>query len=278
MGIKKLKPTSAGTRFTTYITYDEITKTEPEKSLTIAIKKHAGRNHHGHITARHRGGGARRLYRIIDFKRNKFDIPGKVKSIEYDPNRTAFIALIAYKDGEKRYILAPQGLKVGDEVIASRNEVPIKPGNSTMLRNLPLGTMVHNIELTIGKGGQLARSAGTYAQLVALEGDYAFLKMPSTELRKVHANCMATIGVVSNQDHINVTIGKAGRMRHLGRRPHVRGVAMNPVDHPHGGGEGKAPQGNPHPVTPWGQITKGLKTRKKNKPSNKFIVTRRSKK
>lgn len=278
MGIKKVKPTSPARRFVSYSTYDEITTDTPEKSLVISLKKSSGRNHHGHITSRHRGGGARKLYRVIDFKRNKFEVPGTVKTIEYDPNRSPFIALIAYKDGEKRYILAPNGLKVDDTIISSAGAVDMKPGNATALKNLPLGTNVHNIEMNVGAGGIMVRSAVTSAQLVALEGKMAFLKMPSGELRKVNSNCMATIGVVSNSDHSNISIGNAGRKRHLGRRPKVRGVVMNPVDHPHGGGEGKAPAGNPHPVSPWGQLAKGLKTRKKKKPSSKLIVSRRKKK
>ena len=278
MGIKKVKPTSPARRFVSYSTYDTITTDTPEKSLVVSLKKRSGRNHHGHITSRHRGGGARKLYRIIDFKRNKFEVPGTVKTIEYDPNRSSFIALIAYKDGEKRYILAPAGLKVDDTIVASSGAVEMTPGNATALKNLPLGTNVHNIETNVGAGGIMVRSAGTSAQLVALEGKMAFLKMPSGELRKVNSNCMATIGVVSNSDHSNISIGNAGRNRHLGRRPKVRGVVMNPVDHPHGGGEGKAPAGNPHPVSPWGQIAKGLKTRKKKKPSSEFIVSRRKKK
>ncbi len=276
MGIKKYKATSPGLRQMTVLTFDEITKKEPEKSLVVTLKKSGGRNSQGRITVRFRGGGAKRKYRIIDFKRDKDGIPGKVAAIEYDPNRTANIALIHYADGEKRYILAPHGLKVGD-VIESGENADIKVGNALPLRNIPVGTTVHNIELVPGKGGQLARSAGAEAQLMGKEGKYAQLRLPSGEHRLVLLDCRATIGQVGNLDHENVTIGKAGRSRHMGRRPSVRGSAMNPVDHPHGGGEGKAPIGRPAPVTPWGKPTLGYKTRKKNKKSDKYIVRRRKK-
>lgn len=255
-------------------TFEEITKTEPEKSLIEPLKKTGGRNNQGHITSRHRGGGHKRSYRVIDFKRQKVGIEATVTAIEYDPNRSARIALLTYKDGEKRYILAPDGLKVG-EVIASGPSVEIKNGNSMPLANIPAGTFVHNVELYPGKGGQLARSAGSSVYLMAKEGDYAQLKLPSGEVRNVPVRCYATIGVVSNADHENISIGKAGRSRWLGIRPQSRGVVMNPVDHPHGGGEGKSPQGNPHPVSPWGWHTKGKKTRKRKKTSNKYIVKRR---
>ena len=277
MPVKTFKPTTPGRRFFTVSDFSDITKTEPEKSLVVPLKKHAGRNNQGRITVRHRGGGHKRMYRIIDFKRDKIGIPAKVAAIEYDPNRSARIALLHYVDGEKRYIIAPYGLKVGDMVM-SGPDAEIKVGNALPLRNIPVGEFVHNIELRPGKGGQIARSAGTYAQVMAKEGDYALLRLPSGELRKIHLNCYATVGIVSNLDHENITLGKAGRARWLGRRPYVRGVAMNPVDHPHGGGEGKAPQGNPHPVSPWGWHTKGKKTRKKNKASDKYIVARRKKK
>jgi len=276
MGIKKYKATSPGIRQMTVLDFSEITKKEPEKSLVVTLKKSGGRNSQGRITVRFRGGGTKRKYRIIDFKRDKDGIPGKVAAIEYDPNRTANIALIHYVDGEKRYILAPNGLKVGD-VIESGENADIKVGNSLPLRNIPVGTTVHNIELTPGKGGQLARAAGSEAQLMGKEGKYVQLRLPSGEFRLVLAECRATIGQVGNLDHENVTIGKAGRNRHLGKRPSVRGSAMNPVDHPHGGGEGKAPIGRPTPVTPWGKPALGYKTRKKNKKSDKYIIRRRKK-
>ena len=260
----------------TVLSFDEITKKEPEKSLVVTLKKTGGRNSQGRTTVRFRGGGAKRKYRIIDFKRDKIGIPGKVAAIEYDPNRTANIALIHYVDGEKRYILAPNGLRVGDIIEAGEN-ADIKVGNSLPLRNIPVGTTVHNIELVPGKGGQLARAAGAEAQLMGKEGKYATLRLPSGEFRLVLLDCRATIGQVGNLDHENVTIGKAGRSRHLGRRPSVRGSAMNPVDHPHGGGEGRAPIGRPTPVTPWGKPALGYKTRKKNKKSDKYIVRRRKK-
>lgn len=274
MAIKTYKPTSAGRRHQTCSAFDEITTSKPEKSLLEPLKKSGGRNSFGRITARHIGGGHKQKYRIIDFKRNKVEIPAKVTSIEYDPNRSARIALLTYVDGEKRYILAPLNLKVGDTVIASPN-ADIKPGNTLPLRSIPLGTIIHNIELKIGKGAQLARSAGTFAQLMAKEGKYVQVKLPSGEVRMVLQDCKATIGQVGNLDHENVKIGKAGRSRWLGRRPKVRGVAMNPVDHPHGGGEGRT-SGGRHPVTPWGIPTKGYKTRT-NKVSTRFIVKKRNK-
>ncbi len=273
MGIKKMKPTSPGMRFASYPDFAEITKDEPEKSLVISLKKKGGRNSGGRVTVRHRGGGHKRLYRIIDFKRDKDDIPAKVTSIEYDPNRSARIALLTYVDGEKRYIIAPVGVNVGDILMSGKN-AEIRPGNSLPLANIPVGTFIHNIELKIGKGGQIARSAGTSAQLMAKEGAYAHVRMPSGEVRLIDLRCRATIGQVGNLDHINISIGKAGRSRHLGRRPKVRGVAMNPIDHPHGGGEGKTGTGGT-PVTPWGKPTKGYKTRKSKKQSDKFIVKRR---
>ncbi len=272
MGIKQYKPTSPGRRFQSVSTFEEITKKEPERSLLKPIKRSGGRNATGRITVRHRGGGTKRRYRVIDFKRDKHDIPAKVASIEYDPNRSARIALLHYVDGEKRYILAPLGLKVGDQVVAGE-EVDIRPGNALPLSRIPLGTLIHNIELKIGKGGQMVRSAGGYAQLMAKEGDYAQIRLPSGEVRMVHLRCYATIGQIGNLDHENVSLGKAGRSRYLGRRPHVRGVAMNPVDHPLGGGEGKS-SGGRHPVTPWGVPTKGYRTRK-NKATDKYIIRRR---
>ncbi|KXG75720.1 50S ribosomal protein L2 [Fervidicola ferrireducens] len=274
MGIKKFKPTSPGVRFMTVSTFEEITKKEPEKSLVEILKKKAGRNMQGRITARHRGGGHKRKYRIIDFKRDKDGVPAKVAAIEYDPNRSARIALLHYKDGEKRYILAPVGLKVGD-IVESGPNADIKPGNALPLSHIPVGTIVHNVELYPGKGGQLARAAGAAAQVMAKENGFATLRLPSGEMRMVPEECRATVGQVGNLEHENITLGKAGRSRWLGRRPHVRGSAMNPVDHPHGGGEGKAPIGRKHPVTPWGKPTLGYKTRKKNKPSDKYIIKRR---
>ena len=273
MGIKKFKPTSEGRRFMTVSDFAEITTNEPEKSLVVALSKKGGRNNRGRITVRHRGGGHKRRYRLIDFKRDKAEVPGTVATIEYDPNRSANIALIHYADGEKRYILHPHGLQVGDTVICS-DEADIKPGNAMRLIAVPLGSWVHNIELQIGHGGQMCRSAGTYAQLMAKDNGYALLRLPSGELRQVHLECKATIGQVGNLQHENLTVGKAGRSRWLGRRPKVRGAAMNPIDHPHGGGEGRTTGGR-HPVTPWGKPTKGYKTRAKKKPSNKFIVKRR---
>ncbi len=276
MSIKKYKATSPAIRQMTVSTFEEITKKEPEKTLVVSLNRKGGRNSQGRITARHRGGGAKRKYRIIDFKRNKDGILGKVAAIEYDPNRTANIALIHYVDGEKRYILAPNKLKVGD-IIESGVDADIKIGNTLPLRNIPVGTTVHNVELNPGKGGQLVRSAGSEAQLMAKEGRYAQLRLPSGEFRLVLLDCRATIGQVGNIDHENLTIGKAGKSRHKGRRPHVRGSAMNPVDHPHGGGEGRAPIGMPSPLTPWGKPTLGYKTRTKNKKSDKYIVRRRKK-
>jgi len=274
MPIRKYKPTSAGQRFQTVQTFDDITSTEPHKPLVEPMHRSGGRNNRGELTSWWRGGGHKRLYRIIDFKRDKKNIPGKISTIEYDPNRSARIALVTYADGEKRYILQPLGLKVGDTIVAGDN-VDILPGNAMPLKSIPLGTQIHNVELRPGKGGQLARSAGSSVQLVAREGDYASVKLPSGEIRKILVECMATIGQVGNLDHENVSIGKAGRSRWLGKRPHVRGVAMNPVDHPLGGGEGKT-SGGRHPVTPWGQPTKGFKTRRR-KDTDRFIVQRRSK-
>jgi large subunit ribosomal protein L2 len=274
MGIRKIKPMTPGTRWMSMPTFEEITRTKPERSLLEPLKKSGGRNTNGHITSRHRGGGHKRFYRIIDFKRDKFGITGKVVSVEYDPNRTARIALIFYKDGEKRYIISPEGLKVG-EIIASGPTAEFKVGNTMPLANIPVGTFVHNVELRSGKGGQMARSAGSSVQLMAKEGNFVQLKLPSGEIRNVPANCYATVGVVSNGDHENLSLGKAGRTRWKGIRPQSRGVVQNPVDHPHGGGEGKSPQGNPHPVSPWGWHTKGKKTRHHKKQSNKYIVKRR---
>ena len=273
MAIRKRKPTSPGSRFVSTPTFEELSKVAPEKSLLTVKKKHAGRNAHGRITVRHHGGGNRQKYRIIDFKRNKDGIPAKVTSIEYDPNRTAYIALLTYADGEKKYILAPLGLTVGD-VVMSGADAEIKVGNTLPLENIPLGSTIHNIELQAGKGGQMSRSAGTSAQLVAKEGNYVTLKMPSGEMRKVLKGCRATLGIVGNVDHELVSVGKAGRKRHMGIRPTVRGVVMNPNDHPHGGGEGKSPIGRPSPVTPWGKPALGYKTRKKNKSSNRLMVKR----
>ena len=276
MSIRKLKPTSAGRRFQTVSTFEEITRSEPEKSLCEGLPHASGRNCYGRITSRRRGGGNKRLYRIIDFKRDKFAIPAKVFSVEYDPNRSARIALLHYADGEKRYILAPVGIKVGDMITAG-DGADIKPGNALQLKKIPVGTLLHNIELNPGRGGQMCRAAGTYAQLVAKEGKYALLRLPSGEVRNVLASCLATVGQVGNVMHENISIGKAGRNRWLGNRPKVRGVAMNPVDHPLGGGEGKS-SGGRHPVTPWGKPTKGYKTRNKKKPSSKLIVKRRGQK
>lgn len=276
MGIKKFKPTSPARRHMTVSTFEEITKTDPEKSLVVSLNKSSGRNSQGRITIRHRGGGAKKKYRIIDFKRNKDGIPGKVAAIEYDPNRTANIALIHYVDGEKRYILAPYKLKVGD-VIESGENADIKIGNALKLKDMPVGTTVHNVELKPGKGAQLARSAGSEAQLMAKEGKYAQVKLPSGEFRLVSIDCRATIGQVGNIDHELITIGKAGKSRHMGKRPAVRGSVMNPVDHPHGGGEGRTGVGMPAPKTPWGKPALGYKTRKKNKKSNQYIVRSRTK-
>ena len=275
MASKKLKPTTPSRRYMTISTFDEITTSKPERKLTVALRKTGGRNNSGRITSRRRGGGHRRRYRIIDFKRNKFDLTAEVLSIEYDPNRSSRIALVKYEDNEKRYIIAPQGLKVGDVVVSSiENEVPYKTGNCTMLKNIPDGVSVHNIELKPGKGAQMARSAGTYARIMAKENNMITLKLPSGEMRMVMDSCLATVGVVGNSSHENIKIGKAGRSRWLGKRPKVRGVAMNPVDHPHGGGEGRT-SGGRHPVSPWGTPAKGFRTRKKNKSSNRFIVKRR---
>ena len=277
MAIKTYKPTTPGHRGMTVTDYSVLTKKAPEKSLLEPLKKHSGRNAQGRITVRHHGGGNRKKYRVIDFKRNKFDVPATVASIEYDPNRTAFIALLQYEDGEKRYILAPAGLKVGDKVESGPN-ADVLPGNALPIANIPVGTIIHNIELYPGKGGQLVRSAGNMAQLMAKEGGRALVRLPSGELRYVALNCMATVGQVSNEDSANVKIGKAGRKRHMGARPHVRGVVMNPVDHPHGGGEGKSPIGHPGPLTPWGKPTLGYKTRKKNHRTDKMILRRATKK
>lgn len=276
MAVRKLKPTSAGRRFQTVSTFEEITRATPEKSLTEGLTKKSGRNVYGRVTSRRRGGGHKRRYRIIDFKRQKTGVPARVAHIEYDPNRSARIALLHYFDGEKRYILAPVGIKQGDVVEAGDN-VDIKPGNAMALSRVPVGTVIHNIELHPGRGGQFCRAAGTYAQLVAKEGKHALLRLPSGEVRKVLATCCATIGQVGNVNHENVSLGKAGRNRWLGRRPEVRGVAMNPVDHPLGGGEGRS-SGGRHPVSPWGMPTKGYKTRDKKKSSNKLIVKRRGQK
>ena len=274
MAIKKFKPTTPGRRYMSVPTFEEITKKEPERSLVETLKNKAGRNMQGRTTLRHRGGGHKRKYRIIDFKRDKDGVPAKVAAIEYDPNRTAYIALLHYLDGEKRYILAPAGLAVGD-VVESGVEADIKPGNALPLSHVPMGSVVHNIELTPGKGGQMVRSAGASAQLMAREGGFATLKLPSGEVRMVREECRATIGQVGNIDHENMIIGKAGRSRWLNKRPGVRGVVMNPSDHPHGGGEGKSPIGRTSPVTPWGKPTLGYKTRKKTKASDKYIVKRR---
>ncbi|MDH7480114.1 MAG: 50S ribosomal protein L2 [Syntrophomonadaceae bacterium] len=276
MGTKQFKPTSPGRRQMTVLTFEEITTDRPEKSLLMPLKRRGGRNAQGRITVRHQGGGHKRMYRRIDFKRDKDNVPARVASIEYDPNRSANIALLNYADGEKRYILAPHGLKVGD-LLESGPQADIKTGNALPLKNMPLGTNIHNIELKPGKGGQLVRSAGESAQLMAKEGSYAHVRLPSGEVRLVHIDCRATIGQVGNLDHENVTVGKAGRNRWLGVRPTVRGVVMNPVDHPHGGGEGRAPVGRKHPVTPWGKVAIGGKTRRR-KPSDKLIVKPRKKK
>ncbi len=276
MAIKKYKPTSPGRRFQTSLTFDEVTTTEPQGSLLAPLKKSGGRNNNGRMTSRRRGGGHKRRYRIIDFKRDKIDVPAKVATVEYDPNRSARICLLHYADGEKRYILCPVGLSVGDTVV-SAERADIKPGNAMPLRSIPLGTQIHSLEMKVGKGAQVCRGAGTSAQLMAKEGDRALVKLPSGEVRSFLQDCRAVIGQVGNVEHENVSLGKAGRSRWRGRRPKVRGVAMNPVDHPHGGGEGKS-SGGRHPVTPWGVPTKGKKTRKKNKPSNRYIVKRRDKK
>ena len=277
MALKKLKPMTPGTRGMSILVAEEVNKNaRPEKSLTVPLKSAYGRDNYGHRTGRNKQKGHKRLYRIIDFKRNKLEVPAKVASIEYDPNRTANIALLYYVDGEKRYILAPKGLKVGDTVVAGE-KADIKVGNALKLKDLPVGTQIHNIELQPGRGGQLARSAGTAARLVAKDGTYCHIELPSGELRLIHKECMATIGEVGNSEHQLVSIGKAGRARNMGRRPHVRGSVMNPCDHPHGGGEGRTSIGRPSPVTPWGKPALGYKTRKKNKASDKLIVSRRTK-
>jgi large subunit ribosomal protein L2 len=274
MGIKRFKPTTPGRRFATAYTFEEITRSEPERSLVVPLRRHAGRNNQGRITTRHRGGGHKRLYRLVDFKRDKDGVPARVAAIEYDPNRSARIALLHYADGEKRYILAPVGLQVGD-VVASGPEADIKPGNALPLENIPVGTLVHNVELEPGHGGQLVRAAGTAAQVMAKEGEYAQLRLPSGEVRRVHLRCKATVGQVGNVEHEAVKLGKAGRKRWLGIRPTVRGVAQDPRSHPHGGGEGRSPIGMPGPVSPWGKPTLGKKTRKPRKRSDKDIVKRR---
>lgn len=276
MAVRKLKPTSAGRRFQTVSDFEEITRSHPEKSLTVGLTKKAGRNHHGRITSRRRGGGVKRLYRLIDFKRDKVGIDATVAHIEYDPNRTARIALLHYADGEKRYIIAPVGVSQGDKILAGEG-ADIKPGNALQMSRIPVGTVIHNIELNPGKGGQMCRAAGTYAQLVAKEGKYALLRLPSGEVRKVLSSCMATVGQVGNIHHEKISLGKAGRNRWLGRRPKVRGVAMNPIDHPLGGGEGRS-SGGRHPVSPWGMPAKGYKTRDRKKASSKLIIKRRGQK
>ena len=276
MAIRGFNPTTPSRRKMTVATFEEITKTTPEKSLVTTINKTAGRNAHGRITSRHRGGGVKRKYRIIDLKRDKDNIPARVAAIEYDPYRTAYIALLNYADGEKRYIIQPNGLKVGD-VVESGSDADIKVGNTLRLADIPVGTTVHNIEMTPGKGGQIARSAGSSAQLMAKEGKFAQLRLPSGEFRLIDLRCKATIGQVGNISHELITLGKAGKSRYLGKRPHVRGSAMNPVDHPHGGGEGRTPIGRPSPMTPWGKKALGLKTRKKSKKSDMYIVRRRTK-
>ncbi len=275
MAVKTYKPTTPSRRYMTAPDFSVLSDVKPEKSLLVKLKKHAGRNSYGRITVRHRGGGNKSKYRIIDFKRDKMDMPATVLTLEYDPNRTAYIALVQYEDGEKRYILAPNELKVGHKVISSET-ADIKPGNTLPLANIPVGTIIHNVEITKNRGGQLVRSAGNAAQLMAKEGDYAQVRLPSGEVRKVLIECKATIGQVSNLEHENVTIGKAGRTRHMGIKPTVRGVVMNPCDHPHGGGEGKSPIGRPAPVTPWGKPALGLKTRKKKKITNRLIVKTRN--
>ena len=273
MGLKSFKPTSPSLRNMTISSFDEITRSEPEKSLLAPLKKSGGRNNHGRITARHRGGGHKRRYRIIDFKRNKPGVPAKVVSIEYDPNRSARIALVQYVDGEKRYVVAATGIEVGD-VLLSGAEAPLKPGNAMPIRRIPQGSTIHNVEFFPGRGAQIARSAGAGATLMAKEEPYALVRLPSGEIRKIPMDCMATLGQVGNSDHMGISIGKAGKSRWLGRRPHVRGVAMNPVDHPMGGGEGRS-SGGRHPCSPWGMPAKGYKTRKKSKQSNRYIVKRR---
>ncbi|HEK86444.1 MAG: 50S ribosomal protein L2 [Candidatus Saccharicenans sp.] len=275
MGIKVYKPATPGLRHRTGLTYEELTTVQPYKPLLVPLTKSGGRNNRGHLSVRHRGGGHKRMYRLIDFKRDKIDVPGVVETIEYDPNRSAFISLIKYADGERRYILTPLNLKVGDTIISSNSQVDILPGNSMPLKYIPVGTVVHNVELKLGKGGQLGRAAGAGVQILGKEGDYAQLRLPSSEIRKVHLECRATVGQLANLDHQNISIGKAGRSRWLGIRPHVRGTAMNPIDHPHGGGEGRT-KGGRHPVSPEGIPTKGYKTRR-NKRTQAFIIRRRSK-
>ncbi len=275
MGIKTYRPVTSSLRQKTGLTFEELTAREPHKPLVQSLKKSGGRNLRGRISIRHRGGGHKRLYRIMDFKRDKIDIPGIVETIEYDPNRSAFISLIKYRDGERRYILSPENLQVGQTVISADKQVDILPGNAMLLRYISMGTIIHNIEMRKAKGGQMAKAAGSGAQILAKEGDYAQIRLPSSEIRKIHLDCRATIGQVGNVNHQNISIGKAGRNRWKGKRPHVRGTAMNPVDHPHGGGEGKA-KGGRDPVSPWGQPTKGYKTRR-NKRTQKYIVRRRSK-
>lgn len=275
MGIKTYRPTTSSLRQKTGLTFEELTTRDPYRPLLEPLKKSGGRDSKGHISIRHRGGGHKRKYRVIDFKRNKIDVPGEIETVEYDPNRSAFISLIKYRDGERRYILFPMNAKVGDMIISTDKQVDILPGNAMPIRYIPLGTVVHNIELRKDKGGQMAKSAGSGAQILAKEGNYAQLRLPSSEIRKIHLDCRATVGQIGNVDHNNISIGKAGRNRWKGKRPHVRGTAMNPVDHPHGGGEGKA-KGGRNPVTPWGVPTKGYKTRR-NKRTQKFIVRRRSK-
>lgn len=274
MGLKQYKPTSPARRNMSVLTYDELSEKKPEKSLLVSLKKYSGRNSYGRITVRHRGGGSKIKYRVIDFKRDKDGVSGIVTALEYDPNRTSFIALVTYSDGDKRYIIAPDGLKVGDKVMSGPN-ADIKLGNALPISAIPVGTMIHNIELFPGKGGQLARAAGGSAQLMAKEGKYAQVRLPSGEVRLIRIDCKASIGIVGNLNHELVKIGKAGRTRHMGIRPTVRGSVMNPNDHPHGGGEGKAPIGHPSPMTPWGKPARGLKTRKHKKYSNKFIIKRK---
>jgi len=275
MPTKKLKPDTPSRRYMSVSTFEEITTKKPERKLTTSLRKTGGRNNHGRITSRRRGGGHRRRYRIIDFKRNKFDSSGVIESIEYDPNRSPRIALVKYDDGEKKYIIAPEGLKVGDKILSSMgNKIPFKTGNAMPIGKIPEGLLIHNVELKPGKGAQMVRSAGSYARIMANEGGMVTLKLPSGELRMISEQCIATIGTVGNKSHENISIGKAGRARWMGRRPKVRGVAMNPVDHPHGGGEGKT-SGGRHPVSPWGTPAKGFRTRKKNKVSDRYIVKRR---
>ncbi len=275
MPTRKLKPDTPSRRYMSVSTFEEITTKKPERKLTTALRKTGGRNNHGRITSRRRGGGHRRRYRIIDFKRNKFDLSAVIESIEYDPNRSPRIALVKYDDGEKKYIIAPEGLKVGDKILSSMgNKIPFKTGNAMPIGKIPEGLLIHNVELKPGKGAQMARSAGSYARIMASEGGMVTLKLPSGELRMISEQCIATIGTVGNKSHENISIGKAGRARWMGRRPKVRGVAMNPVDHPHGGGEGKT-SGGRHPVSPWGTPAKGFRTRKKNKVSDRYIVKRR---